>query len=116
MHLVSREALRLYESKLAPGGVMAFHISNRKLDLKPVFANLAHDVGLAGILAEDFTITPPDAAAGKVASLWVVMARTQEELAPFVADPRWKPLRNEPGAGVWTDDFSNILGAIVWKR
>ena len=46
MHLVTREALRLYLSKLAPGGLIAFHITNQHLDLAPVLANLAQDASL----------------------------------------------------------------------
>src|SRR5262249_34658781 len=45
VHLMTREALALYHRKLAPGGVIVFQISNRYLDLAPVVAALAHDVG-----------------------------------------------------------------------
>jgi hypothetical protein len=47
-HLLTREALSLYSRKLAPGGVLAIHISNRYLDLAPVIGNLARDAGLVG--------------------------------------------------------------------
>ena len=46
MHLLTREALRLYRDKLADGGLIAFHISNRYLDLAPVLGALARDAGL----------------------------------------------------------------------
>ena len=50
LHLMTREALRLYLDKLAPGGVIAFHISNRMLDLAPVLGNLVADAGAAAMI------------------------------------------------------------------
>ena len=47
VHLMTTEALGLYLSRLAPGGALAFHISNRHLDLAPVLARLALNHGLA---------------------------------------------------------------------
>src|SRR5262249_58801214 len=44
-HLLTREALRLYLSKLAPDGLLAFHISNRYMDLQPILGDLAGDAG-----------------------------------------------------------------------
>ena len=41
MHLLTREAVRLYLRKLAPGGIIAFHITNQHLDLASVLGNLA---------------------------------------------------------------------------
>ena len=46
MHLMTREALALYLDKLAPGGVIAWHVSNRNLDLAPIVADLAADAGV----------------------------------------------------------------------
>ena len=46
VHLLTREAFALYLDKLAPGGLIAWHISNRNLDLAPVVAALLADAGL----------------------------------------------------------------------
>ena len=46
-HLITREAFQLYDQRIEPGGVLAIHISNRYLDLKPVVARIAADLGLA---------------------------------------------------------------------
>src|SRR5262249_6430758 len=48
VHLLTREALALYLSKLADGGLLVFHISNRYLDLEPVLADLANAAKLIG--------------------------------------------------------------------
>jgi spermidine synthase len=46
VHLLTREAFALYERILAPGGIMAVHVSNRHVDLQPVIARIAADAGL----------------------------------------------------------------------
>jgi spermidine synthase len=46
VHLINEQALALYRRHLAPGGIVAFHVSNRYLDLKPVVAQLASHAGL----------------------------------------------------------------------
>src|SRR5207247_2268461 len=47
VHLITREALRVYLDHLAPHGVLAFHLSNRYFELVPVVAGLARDAGVA---------------------------------------------------------------------
>jgi spermidine synthase len=50
IHLITLEALQLYRRKLAPDGIVAFHISNRYLDLEPVLANLAKHEGMVALI------------------------------------------------------------------
>ena len=69
VHLITRQAIELYLSRLQPGGVLLFHISNRYLDLEPVLGNLARDRGLA-CLSERHVPTPPQAARGYSLSQW----------------------------------------------
>jgi len=109
MHLLTREALRLYRGKLAGGGLIAFHISNRYLDLVPVLGALARDAGLIDRVRRDRDITPEQAKAGKTPSAWVVMAAREEDLGSLGKDPRWKASMVRPDEEVWTDDFSNII-------
>ncbi len=111
VHLITREAFHLYLAKLAEGGLLAFHISNRRLDLEPVMANLAQDAHLAALCQKDLLGGPP----GKEASDWVVMARRMEDLELLPADHRWHPLTPRAGTRVWTDDFSNILSVLKWR-
>ena len=110
-HLLTREAVRLYRSKLAADGVLALHISNRYLQLEPVAAERAGDAGLACLSQDE-----PEAAArrvpGKAAAHWVLMAASPALLGPLASDTRWGRCRSEPGAEVWTDDFSNVVEAL----
>jgi hypothetical protein len=116
VHLLTQEALALYLSKLAPGGILTFNISNRTLDLKPVLANLARAAKPPlACYARDDPILAGEAKTGKFASQWVVMARHAADLGPLAQDERWQRLEGQPGARVWTDDFSNILGIFRWE-
>jgi hypothetical protein len=110
VHLLSREALELYRSKLTDDGILAFHISNRYLDLEPVLANLAGACEPAMVCygRQDLQLDPRDRDAGKKESRWVVLASTKADLGPLMDDPRWQRLHARPGARVWTDDFSNL--------
>jgi hypothetical protein len=114
MHLITREALALYLEKLAPGGVIAWHVSNRNLDLVPVVADLAADAGVATWLQVDQP-SRAELARYRSPSLWIALARDPERLAPLVADPRWTRLQGRPEARPWTDEFSNIVSALRWR-
>jgi hypothetical protein len=115
MHLMTREALALYMRKLAPGGMMAFHISNLYLQLGPTFGALAQDSGLVCLMMADNSLTQAQSDAGKLPSRWVVMARSRADLGALATDPRWMPVNVPPGTQVWTDDYSNLLRVIRWK-
>ncbi len=110
VHLLTREAVELYLTRLRQDGLLVFHISNRYLDLAPVVANIAEDVGLEGLIQQD---PGNDAATGKFASTWVVLSRDAERLEGLAADQRWQELQERrTGQRAWTDDFSNVLGAL----
>jgi len=115
VHLVTREALALYLRKLAPGGRLAFHISNWHLDLEPVFANLARNAGLVCLVRDDTAVPPGQLALGKSPSVWLVMSRHPDELAPLPRDPRWHPGRTDDRRSIWTDDYSSLLSVFRWR-
>jgi hypothetical protein len=113
-HLVTREAFQVYFERLAPGGLIAFHISNRYLDLEPVLGSLAGAAGYASLAQLDRATTDEELASYKKHSHWVLIARTEDDLSPFVGDVRWRLTRRQAGA-IWTDDFSNVLSVIRWR-
>jgi len=116
IHLVTSEALHLYLRKLSPGGIIALHISNLYFDLAPTLGNLAQNAHLTAFIANDTDVSPPERDAGKLPSIWVVMARNPADLQALTADPnpefRWQPLAGRANARLWTDDYSNLLGVI----
>ena len=112
IHLITREALQLYLSKLAPQGVLVFNITNTHLDLEPVLASLAQDSGLTSRTQDDAYVEMDEAEQGKINSKWLVMARTPADLGPLASDPKWRPAHTRPGMPVWTDDFSSLLSVL----
>jgi len=112
-HLITREAVALYLRKLNDSGVVAFHISNRYLDLRPVIIALANDARVAGALGER---SPDSEGRGKLyyGSRWMVLARNRETLAELVKIDGWHQLGTWPESRLWTDDYTDVLGAIKW--
>lgn len=114
VHLLTREAFELYLKKLAPGGLLAFHISNRCLDLEPVVGDLAAEAGLVCHAHEEIAVSSLEEEQGKQASHWIVMARDRPSLGRLARDGRWLPVKGRQNAKVWSDDYSNLLGAFKW--
>ena len=115
VHLLTREALNLYLAKLADGGLLAFHISNRYLDLEPVLADLGRNAKLTCRHWDDWNVSPEELAEGKEESHWVVMARRESDLGFLLKTSQWLPLEGRSPPQVWTDDFSNLLGVFKWR-
>jgi len=115
VHLMTREALQLYLRKLAPGRSVAFHISNRYLNLEPVLVELARDARLAGIIGADTAVTSEQTAAYKMNSKWVVLSRKAQDHAPLALQPGWRVLPPQADVRLWTDDFSNVFSVFRWR-
>lgn len=115
MHLMTREALALYLHKLAPGGMLAFNISNGHLKLASTFGALARDAGLACLDDDDSVLSKEQAGEGKKNSEWIVMARSRADLGALATEAYWMPVVTPPGTQVWTDDYSNLLSVIKWN-
>jgi len=111
VHLMTQQALDLYLSKLAPGGLIVFHISNRNLDLTEVVGNLAKSRDLSCLSMLDLTPPQPN---GKDPSHWIVLARNSADYGNLANDQYAHALTGN-GANVWTDDFSNILSVFKWR-
>ena len=113
IHLLTREAVQIYLDRLNPDGILAVHISNNHLDLRPVLAGIARDLGLTG--REQFQ-NPTETTTGKFSSVWAVLARSDAALGPMVAsNDKWNELK-DGDIRTWTDDFSNIWKVIRWRN
>jgi hypothetical protein len=124
-HLITREAVRLYLTRLAPGGIVAFHISNCYLNLAPVLGNIAAAEKLASLIQTD----DADYRTGRAFTTWVLLARRDADFGDRLhvagrPDPGnnrargiWhRDVERRPGVGVWSDDFSNVLGVFLWQN
>jgi hypothetical protein len=113
VHLLSREAIRLYRSKLAAGGVLLFNLSNRYLDLDPVIVRQADDAGMVSRIGYDLRVSDDEKRAGKQPSIWAVLAVNERDLAGLAVDDRWQPPALRPGSAVWTDDYSDLASYLI---
>ncbi len=100
MHLITKQAVEIYLSRLQDDGIICMHISNRYLDLQPVLANIADALGLVGFHMSD----DDNGAAGKNRSHWVCLTRKAGNVAKLMNRPRWE---NDA-------DQLSLLGAAVW--
>jgi hypothetical protein len=109
IHLLTREAIQLYMSKLRPGGVLIFNVSNRYIGLAPILATEAAALSLVSYERIDTGVTAAQAAAGKFPSDWVLMSSAPDDLGDIPSRPGWRALQPDPRVPVWTDDFNNVL-------
>jgi len=110
VHLITREAVAMYASKLAPDGVLIFNISNRNMVLSHVVAASAREAGLATWHRSDDPKTTGDFMESlKVPVEVAVVARRPADVGSIAGDPKWTKTQVPADFRVWTDDFSNIL-------
>ena len=113
VHLLTREAIAGYFARLAPGGVLLFHISNRYMDLAPIVANAAAANGLVIRIGESH----PDAAGAaeyRLPSIVAAVARRVGDLGRLETDGgMWRAQGADPSMRTWTDDYSNVIGALL---
>jgi len=110
LHLLTAEALALYRRHLAPGGIIAFHISNQHVDLEPAIALLAQNAGMQAVRVS--TLANEDR--GEFSANWVLVS----DNAAFFAQPEVAaaglPTVFKPGLRLWTDDYSSLLPLLHW--
>ena len=110
MHLITREAVRGFMGHVASSGILAYHVSNRFLNLPPVIAEIADREKLVGVVVEDPAQKDNTL---QSSSTWVLLARNADALKGIGA--AGTPLDRTAGAPLWTDDFNNLLSVIKWK-
>jgi hypothetical protein len=108
-HLLTKEAVQLYLAHLKPGGILAFNISNRHIDLEPVLALAGEQFGLPGVfIAQN---NPKDQLS--TSSRWVLFSGNADLfMAPGIAAIA-RDLRKKPGIRLWTDDYSNLFQVLL---
>jgi hypothetical protein len=112
VHLLTREAMAIYLQKLRPHGMIVMHISNRHLELASVVAGIAAANGLLTLVSDrpdlDETANPY-----KFSGTVAAVARGHEDLWELAQAGGWELTPPDPAQRVWTDDYCNILGALL---
>ncbi|MEA2838451.1 MAG: hypothetical protein QOD89_3001 [Bradyrhizobium sp.] len=112
IHLATEEAMEIYKQKLAPQGAVVMHVSNRHLELSSVVVGIADANDLKSwVYSED---------SGRdneyiFSTTVVVSAREEADVGALASSDKWELTEAEDNQRVWTDDYSNVLGA-VWRR
>jgi spermidine synthase len=115
VHLLTREAIDGYLARLQDGGAVVLHLSNRYMELGGVIAAVAAAQDLVATFKDDdrpITVPPDYKANASVA----VLARRSADLGELPIRPGWHERKPDPDIRIWTDDYSNVLGAILRKR
>ena len=110
LHLLTTQALALYRRHLAPGAVIAFHISNRHVDLEAPIALLAKTAGMEAVTVA----TAANDRRGEFTATWMLLSDNQDFFAlPEIARAAKYP-EPVPGLRPWTDDYSALLPVLNW--
>jgi hypothetical protein len=112
IHLLTREAMALYFKKLKPNGIVAMHISNFNLELASVAAGIAGANGATARLYDGGDVQPDPSLHHWVPRV-AAIARREEDFGELARSPFWPVRAPDPNQRVWTDDYSNIVGAIL---
>ena len=104
VHLITFEALAVYRKHMKPGGIIAFHVTNRFLDLIPVVKKLADEHHMQAVLIAD---DGSDSTASR--SDWVLVADDASSFKPPAIAEAAKAIEPRNDWALWTDDFNNIV-------
>ena len=112
-HLVTREALELYQSRMTADGLVFFHTSNKMLDVTSVVARLAEDAGLTAryIDIDDFLGNPYGQYGGRATGILMGPKAVMNSVTS--GDNRYKNWKASRHVKVWTDDYSSVLGTLL---
>jgi len=106
-HLITKEAMEVYLRHMKPDGVIAFHITNRFLDLPPVVRRIADELGLKSAIVSD---EPSDRQDRFLSSSdWVLVSRSDAMLQKAAIKAVAQPVDSKPQWRLWTDNFNNLF-------
>jgi hypothetical protein len=109
IHLATEEAMAIYKDKLAPHGAVLMHVSNRHLDLETVVVGIADANDLKSwVYNEDSGRDGEYIFSTDV----VISAREEADIGKLASSRQWEQTEADDRQRVWTDDYSNILGAL----
>jgi len=110
-HLLSSEAIALYQRKLKPDGAILFHVSNRYLRIRELVTALARDAKLPALYRDDEDDREP----GKARSAYVILALVPETVRDLSRTRNWFDVSYIDTVQPWTDDYSNLFEILRWK-
>ena len=113
LHMLTREAFALYKSRLDAEGFLLINISNRNMQLADAVAASAAANGMATAVRRDLSQTGSPRDTMRFQAEIALVAQSQSQLTDLKLGPDWHVIRPGPDVQVWTDDYSNVLDAIL---
>jgi SAM-dependent methyltransferase len=110
IHLLTTEALAIYRRHLAPNGILAFHISNRHVNLGPAIDLLARSAGMNDMRVSTDSAREP----GEYVATWMLVTSSPDFFAIPELAAAARPQESVAGLKVWTDDYSALLPLLRW--
>lgn len=107
VHMLTQQAFVLYFQHLQPNGVLAVHISNQYLNLKPVVQAAATLLHRPAVVID----SPGDRPRGIFRSTWVLVGNSETYLGHEEIESVGKRLPATAGQ-LWTDDFSSLFSIL----
>jgi hypothetical protein len=115
LHMLTRDAFALYKSRLGPHGAIAINISNKNMELADAVAASAAANGMVTVVKLDRKQKGPSHDTLRFRAEIALVAQSEAELAALKLGPDWQRIRAAPDVRVWSDDYSNVLDAILTK-
>ena len=112
IHLATEEAMEIYKDRLAPQGAVVMHVSNRHLELSSVVVGIAEANDLKSWVYSQISDRDNEYI---FATSVVVSAREEADVGKLASSEQWALTEADENQRVWTDDYSNVLGA-VWRQ
>lgn len=111
VHLVTKEAIDMFVSRLAADSILAIHISNRYINLSPILARIAAAKGLDLYV---LTLRPSAEQQANLHSSSVVAALATGPAAAVALEANgFEKIQNDPEQALWTDHYTNVTSEIV---
>jgi spermidine synthase len=115
VHLLTREAFAAYRAKLKPNGAIAVHVSNRYMELASVVAAVGAAEGLVAYFGRDEDANDFRKDYRAKAEV-VALAGAPADLGALTSLRNWRSIEAPPSLTGWSDDYSDVLGALLRKR
>lgn len=119
LHIITKEAIEIYLKKLKPDGLLVFHISNRFFILDKELGAVAKSLNLHAISKFNVPKNNQDGKKTRVikyASRYVILTHNETIVRDLKKiDPEWKDIEPPETMQPWTDDYANILRALIIK-
>jgi len=120
IHLLTREAFEIYERHLKPDGVIAVHISNLSLNLRPIVLRAAEHFGFTALILDTRNMNldrNEETRVGAFGSTWMLLSKNLNFLAQRgIADVVTAPEKIPPDIKMWTDDQSDIFRILIFPK